>query len=69
MFFGRKSLMSGRILLLALLGLPLLGCTAHTEAREDHKACVREGFPPDTYEFDKCMERRALHRDKEEDAL
>jgi hypothetical protein len=61
--------MAARILLLALLALPLVGCNARTEAREDHKACVREGFPPDTYEFDKCMERRALHRDKEEDAL
>jgi hypothetical protein len=61
--------MSGRILLLALLALPLLGCTAREQAREDHEACLREGFPPDSYEFDKCMEQRALHRDKEEDAL
>ena len=61
--------MPGRILLLALMALPLLSCTAHHEAREDRKACVREGFPPDTYEFDKCLEQRALHRDKEEGAL
>ena len=59
--------------LLALLTLPLLACTEVTEERVgvgdpwgDRKFCVREGFVVGTYEYDKCMERRALERDEDE---
>ena len=62
-----------RIALLALLALPLVACTEVKEERfepddprGDRKVCVREGFVVGTYEYDKCMERRAIRRDEED---
>ncbi|HEX2528571.1 MAG TPA: hypothetical protein VHL31_20040 [Geminicoccus sp.] len=56
--------------LLGLIALPLLGCTSpKLEAREDRKICVREGFEPGTIEYDKCIERLVIEREKEEEMM
>ena len=58
------------LLLLGLLALPLLGCTSpKTEARDDRKICVREGFELGTIEYDKCIERRVIEREKAEEMM